>query len=230
MDINSSELTEKTGAQIGAVTRRLSRREVDGESGRVVTISQTYPTSQADLWNAVTTGDRISRWLMPITGDLKVGGHYQLEGNAGGEILECVEPHTLDVTWEYGGDVSWVTARLTGDENSATLEVEHTALVDDADWKQFGPGAVGIGWDSMLLGLALHLTSGASMDPAEAMAWMESPDGIRFMTRSNEAWREANIAAGEKKADADAAAARCLAAYTGVGPDPAEGVAGDVTG
>ena len=226
MDINSTELLESTDAQIGAVTRKLSRRDVDGESGRVLTISQTYPTSQADLWNAVTTGDRISRWLMPITGDLQLGGHYQLEGNAGGEILECSEPNLLEVTWEHGGDVSWVTARLTGDDSSATLEVEHTALVDDADWKQFGPGAVGIGWDSMLLGLQLHLSSGASLDAAEAMAWMESPDGIRFMTRSSDAWRDASIAAGEKKADADAAAARCLAAYTGVGPDPAEGVTG----
>ena len=230
MDINSTELLESTDAQIGAVTRKLSRRDVDGESGRVLTISQTYPTSQADLWNAVTTGDRISRWLMPITGDLKLGGHYQLEGNAGGEILECSEPHLLEVTWEYGGDVSWVTARLTGDDTSATLEVEHTALVDDADWKQFGPGAVGIGWDSMLLGLQLPPSRGASLDAAEAMAWMESPDGIRFMTRSNDAWRDANIAAGEKKADADAAAARCLAAYTGVGPDPAEGVTGGAAG
>ncbi|MFU8947458.1 SRPBCC family protein [Mycetocola zhadangensis] len=226
MDINSSELTETTGAQIGAVTRTLSRRDVDGESGRVMTISQTYPTSLNDLWNAVTTGDRISRWLMPISGDLTLGGHYQLEGNAGGEILECAEPNTLAVTWEYGGDVSWVNARLTGDETSATLEVEHVALVDDADWKQFGPGAVGIGWDQMLLGLNLHLSGGASLDPAEAMAWVESADGVRFMTRSSDAWRDASIAAGEKKADADAAAARCLAAYTGVGPDPAEGVAG----
>ncbi|MCP2031045.1 uncharacterized protein YndB with AHSA1/START domain [Okibacterium sp. HSC-33S16] len=226
MDTNSSELTEATGAQIDAVTRKLSRREIDGENGRVMTISQTYPTSQADLWNAITTGDRISRWLMPITGDLKLGGSYQLEGNAGGDILECAKPHTLAITWEYGGDVSWVTARLTGDESSATLEVEHSALVDDADWKQFGPGALGIGWDSMLLGLALHLSTGASMEPAEAMAWVESEDGIRFMTRSSDAWRDASIAAGEKKVDADAAAARCLAAYTGVGPDPAEGVAG----
>jgi hypothetical protein len=78
----------------------------------------------------------------------------------------------------------------------------------------------------MLLGLNLHLSGGASLDPAEAMAWVESADGIRFMTRSSDAWRDASIAAGEKKADADAAAARCLAAYTGVGPDPAEGVAG----
>jgi uncharacterized protein YndB with AHSA1/START domain len=226
MDIHTSELAETTGAQIDAVTRNLSRRDIDGESGRVLTLSQTYPTSQADLWNAVTTADRISRWLMPITGDLRLGGHYQLEGNAGGEILECAEPTTIAVTWEYGGDVSWVTVRLSGDENSATLEVEHAALVDDADWKQFGPGAVGIGWDSMFLGLNLHLSSGASMDAAEAMAWMESADGIRFMTRSSDAWREANIAAGEKESDANEAAARCLAAYTGVGPDPAEGVAG----
>lgn len=220
MDTPLDTLHQTTDRQIPAVNRTVGSRVVGGEDARIVTLTQTYPSPRAEVWNAITTGDRISRWLMPISGDLRVGGRYQLEGNAGGEVLSCAEPDALEVTWEYGGDVSWVTATLTGDDESTTLLIEHVAHVGDEDWKEYGPGAVGIGWDSMLLGLALHLESGVSLDPMEAAAWSASADGIRFMTRSGLAWRDANIEAGESEADASAAAERCIVAYTGAGAGP----------
>ncbi|MET1051154.1 MAG: SRPBCC family protein [Mycetocola sp.] len=219
MDTKLDALHSITDAQIPAVTRVVGSREVGGEDARIVSVTQTYPTALAEVWNAITTGDRISRWLGPISGDFQLGGRYQIEGNAGGEVLECVEPTRLHVTWEYGGDVSWVTATLTGDDASTTLEIEHVAHVGDEDWKEFGPGAVGIGWDSMLLGLAMHLTTGSNLAPEAAQAWSASADGIRFMTRSGLEWRDANIASGESEADASAAAERCILAYTGAGPE-----------
>jgi uncharacterized protein YndB with AHSA1/START domain len=221
MDTNLHKLHETTDSQIPAVKRSVGSREVGGEDARVVTMTQTYPSAQAEVWNAITSQDRISRWLGPITGDFRLGGRYQIEGNAGGEVLECAEPHTLHVTWEYGGDVSWVTATLSGNEQETTLTVEHVSHVGDEDWRMFGPSAVGIGWDMMFLGLALHLGSGASLNPEESAAWSVSADGIRFMTRSNDGWRAANIAAGESEADATAAAKRCLDAYMGVEAGPA---------
>ena len=44
------------------------------------------------MWDAVTSAERIPRWFLPISGDLRLGGRYQLEGNAGGEVLECAPP------------------------------------------------------------------------------------------------------------------------------------------
>ena len=119
------------------------------------------------------------------------------------------------VTWEYGAEVSWVVALLTGDEHASALHVEHIAHVDAERWDQFGPGAVGIGWDSMLLGLTLHLSSGAGMDREEAAEWVASDDGRAFMRRSGEAWCRAQIDAGEDEDAARAAADRCIAAYLG---------------
>lgn len=220
MNTNLDELHQTTEGQIEAVTRTVGSREVGGEDARIVTMAQTYAVPRAEVWNAITTGDRISRWLGPITGDFRLGGRYQIEGNAGGEVLHCAEPDTLEVTWEYGGDVSWVTATLTGDDDATTLEIEHVAHVGDTDWKEYGPGAVGIGWDSMLLGLVLDLEHGTHLDPEASAAWSASPDGIRFMTRSGEGWRDAHIASGESAADATAAAERCIVAYTGAGPGP----------
>lgn len=204
-----------TEGQLGQVERGVETGERDGAATKVVTLEQTYPVSLEQLWDACTRAERISRWLMPVSGDLVLGGHYQLEGNAGGTIERCERPDLLAVTWEYGGDVTWVVATFTGSDERATLRVEHTAHVDQERWEQFGPGAVGIGWDMMLLGLALHLRTGASMDPAEGMAWAASDEGKAFMKESGAAWRDAQVAGGEDAELARASAERCLAAYTG---------------
>ncbi len=54
-----------------------------------------------ELWDAVTNAERIPRWFAAITGELKLGGRYQLEGNAGGDITRCDAPTAVDITWEY---------------------------------------------------------------------------------------------------------------------------------
>lgn len=201
--------------RLAGVTRSVASGRRDGADTKTVTVSQSYPVGIEELWSAVTNEERISRWLMPISGDLRVGGHYQLEGNAGGTIEECVARERIAVTWEYAGDVSWVVATLSGDVSGSTLHVEHIAHVDAQRWQEFGPGAVGIGWDSMLLGLTLHLESGDGMDRDGAAAWVASEDGRAFMRRSGEAWRRAQVEAGEDEAAARAAADRCIAAYLG---------------
>jgi len=208
---------------LGAVTRSLSTTQRDGVEVKRLTATLTYPTDVADLWDALTTSARIPRWFMPISGDLRIGGRFQLEGNAAGEILTCEPPTHLGITWEYGGDVSWVDLTVSGDENSATVELVHLAPVPPQLWDQFGPGAVGIGWEMGLMGLAEHLSvHDSAVDPATAAAWMTSADGLTFITGASKAWGEASIAAGEDPEQARAAAARCTAAYTAT-EEPAQG-------
>jgi len=93
--------------------------------------------------------------------------------------------------------------------------------VEDTRWAEFGPSAVGIGWDMMLLGLAGHVSSGgAAVSPDEAVAWMMSDEGLRFMRSSAEQWAAAAIAAGEERQAAHGAAERTFAVYTGAAPAP----------
>ncbi len=208
--------------QISSVQRQVGSRVLAAGEARIVNLSQEYRASVEDLWDACTSPDRIPRWFLPITGDLRVGGHYQLEGNAGGTIERCEPPHGFAATWEFGGEVSWIEVRLSAPrDGTARLELEHVAHVDDERWAQFGPGAVGLGWDLSLLGLAQHLsTPDTAVDPAESAAWMASGPGREFLTRCGELWCEASIAAGTDAGAARAAAARTTAAYTGI-PAPA---------
>ncbi|MFI6454861.1 SRPBCC family protein [Streptosporangium amethystogenes] len=200
--------------QISAVRRQVGSRVLEAGETRVVTISQTYDTEIEDLWDACTNPERIPRWFLPVSGDLRLHGRYQLQGNAGGRIERCDPPKSYAATWEYGGDVSWIEVRLTAEPGGGTrFELEHIAHVDDR-WEEFGPGAVGVGWDLGLVGLAAHLSSARAVDPQEAEAWVASDQGRRFMELSGLGWYEADVAAGTDEARARAAADRVMAAYT----------------
>ena len=146
------------GRVIGAVTRVVGDREYEGKPAKVVVAKRTYDTTPDDLWDALTNAERIPRWFLPVSGDLRLGGRYQLKGNAGGTITQCEPPKSLGVTWEFGGQTSWVNVRLTARAAERTeLELEHIAHVPDDFWRQFGPGAVGVGWDLALMGLGEHV-------------------------------------------------------------------------
>jgi uncharacterized protein YndB with AHSA1/START domain len=203
---------------IGAVTREISSREVNGAPARVLVATRSYDTTRDDLWDALTNPERIPRWFLPISGDLKLGGRYQLEGNANGEIVECVPPRRLGLTWGMHGQISWVNVELSEETESRTLlTLEHIAHVPEELWKQFGPGGVGIGWDEGLLGLDRHLTPRATLGPASAAAWLATEEGKSFIRQSSDAWCRAWIASGEDAAAAQVAADRVAAMYTGGG-------------
>src|SRR6478735_2676108 len=93
-------------AHLPPMTRIVRNLERDGKPAKAVIASCIYNTDAADLWNALTDPKRIPRWFLPVSGDLKLGGRYQFEGNAGGTIERCDPPRSVDATWEFGGDVS----------------------------------------------------------------------------------------------------------------------------
>jgi uncharacterized protein YndB with AHSA1/START domain len=187
----------------------------DGDA-RTVLLRRSYDAGIDDVWDACTDPERIARWFLPVSGDLRLGGSYQLEGNAGGEILVCEPPRLLKVSWIFGVDpadapLSEVELRLSeGAAGTTLLELEHTAVVDPKFWDEFGPGAVGVGWDLTLLGLVIHLRGDSIGDPN---AWMATPEARALTTAVSEAWGAANVAAGEDEATAAAMAAATTAAY-----------------
>ena len=87
---------------LGAVARTVGTRERDGRPARVVVAARSYDATPDDVWEAITSAERIPRWFLPVTGELRLGGRYQLQGNAGGEITRCEPPRHLAITWEYG--------------------------------------------------------------------------------------------------------------------------------
>lgn len=186
----------------------------EGIPAKVITIERIYDTTINDLWDAITNEERLSRWFLPVSGDLKKGGHYKLEGNAEGTITECNIPNSFSLTWEFGGVVSWVTVYLVESfKGSTKLKLEHLSLVSPF-WRTYGPGASGVGWDLLLLGLLLYLKYPDRPKPNE-VEWSVSPEGKEFITQSSENWGETAIVGGETKEVAKKAVKQTTAFFTG---------------
>ena len=201
---------------VGAAIRSVETRTHEGREARVVVAARDYDTTIEDLWDALTNPERIPRWFLPVSGDLRVGGRYQLHGNAGGTITHCEPPRAVAMTWEFGKQVTWVEVRLqTVSSGRTNLELEHITQMPDPHWDQFGPGATGVGWDMALTGLGLYLAAGVPNDPQAWMAWMTSDNGKEFVRHASADWYRASIASGADEGWARAAADRTTAAYTG---------------
>ena len=207
--------------QIEAVQREVGSGRLAGLDARVVQLRRTLDAPFDDVWDALTDPTRIGRWFLPISGDFRIGGRYQFEGNAGGEILDCDRPNRLRATWVMGegaGGSSEVEVRLTAAGATSTVfEFEHVAVVPDEFWEGYGPGAVGVGWDGGMLGLVLHL-AGTRDTIGDPEAWQLSDEGREFNRLSSDAWGEAHRAAGADEESVDRGVANTTAFYA---PEPA---------
>lgn len=203
---------------VGAETREVRTLENRGEPLRAVESSRSYPTDIDDLWDALTSAERLPRWFLPVTGDFEAGGRYQLEGNAGGTIERCDPPRALHLTWEFGDNVSWVRVRLEPEGENTRLTLVHTMPCDEASeahWAKYGPGATGVGWDLGLWGLGLYVESG-DVDQEATEKWMTTAAGKDFIRGCAAAWGEAHVTAGENADRARAMADETASFYTGV--------------
>ncbi|MBI4922176.1 MAG: SRPBCC family protein [Devosia nanyangense] len=201
-------------AHMNAMTRVVRNLERDGKPAKAVVASCVYDTDAADLWDALTSKERLPRWFLPVSGELKLGGRYQFEGNAGGTITECEPRRRIAATWEFGGGTTWVNVTLTPAGQGTRLELEHIAHVDPR-WGQFGPGAVGVGWDMGFMGLGRHIAEPVAAVAAEGMAWIAGAEGKDYIRQASAAWGEAAIAGGDSLDAARTAAEATRKAYSG---------------
>lgn len=204
--------------QVGLVARELSRGEREGAPTKVVVARRSYGAPPHDVWEALTDAERLPRWFAPVTGDLREGGRYQVQGNAGGVVEQCRRPERFAVTWEMGDTLSWVEVSLAPADGGTELTLRHESHVDPAFWEQFGPGAVGIGWDLSLWGLAAHLATGKAIAQEIAETWTTTPEGRAFVEHASAGWVQADASDGRDPASAQAAGRRTTAFYTGDTP------------
>jgi uncharacterized protein YndB with AHSA1/START domain len=193
--------------ELAAIHRSVALDEAAGTVS--VALSRTYDADSEDVWDALTNPERLPRWFYPVSGELRVGGTFQLEGNAGGEILRCDRPTWLQVT--FGGPDSVLDVRLSEIDGRTTVELGHTVPLAMAG---SGAGAlfVGPGWDGALLGLGIGLRGEAMGDPQQAA---NSPEVIEFNRGSIDHWTNAVESSGTATVEQVAGAREAaLAQYT----------------
>jgi uncharacterized protein YndB with AHSA1/START domain len=181
---------------LDAVRRHVETREAGGGELVAVVMRRRYPAPPEDVWEALTDPDRLRRWFLPISGDLKEGGTFQLEGNAGGEIRSCEPPKRLLVT--YGSEISLVQVTLTADGDDGTLfELDHTVPIEMAG-STAGALWVGPGWDGAVAALGLFLTGVEADDPTAAAS---SAEGQELTRLSTHLWVDVVTASGGATAE-----------------------------
>ncbi len=207
-------------AHLGAVARVVEDRVQDGQPVRVVIASRAYDTTIDDLWEALTTPERLVRWFAQVDGELRLGGKFQVKNNASGTITACIPQRSFSATWEFGGSVSWVNVALASThDGGAHLTLEHLCPLNP-HWDKFGPGAVGIGWELGLLGLGMHLRSQAVRDTFDEHAFGVSEEGKDFVSQTGAGWIAADIKGGEDAAEATKRGQLTIHFYRGEASDP----------
>ncbi|GAA4149193.1 SRPBCC family protein [Phytohabitans flavus] len=178
-----------TAGWLKTVHREVSAEDTDAGRSRTVLLRRSFAAPVEDVWDAITDPTRLERWFYPISGDLRVGGKYQLEGNAGGEIRRCEQPSLLVVTWEFGGGSTDLEVRLSAEGDDATeVRLTHSAVLpfDDETWAA-GLGQFAPGWDHALSRLDSYLRGELAEDDSPSDL---SPEAQRLWELAGKEWDE----------------------------------------
>lgn len=111
----------------------LQRQTIPSGEARVAVFTRSYETTVEDLWDACTDPERLRRWYVPVSGDLRVGGTFEQVNMGSGTILACDAPHLLKLS--LGGGVDEIEVRLSAgpQDGTAILELQHATTLDSHD-------------------------------------------------------------------------------------------------
>lgn len=122
-------MTNETGA-FAEPQPELRRRRISAGEARVAVFERTYDAPIDDVWDACTNPDRLRRWWVPVTGDLRVGGTFEQAMMGSGEIVRCEPPHALTLSLGRGADE--IELRLSANGHDRTiLELQHATTIDE---------------------------------------------------------------------------------------------------
>jgi uncharacterized protein YndB with AHSA1/START domain len=138
----------------------MHRRTIGAGEARVAVFTRTYPTTVEDLWDACTNPDRLKRWYVPVTGDLRLGGTFRQVNMGSGTIVECDAPRRLKLS--LGGGADEIEVRLTpgAEAGTADLEIQHATTFDSHEFGGQTYDAIfcmGGGYYPRLRALDMHL-------------------------------------------------------------------------
>lgn len=100
----------------------------------VLVYDEVYATSRADLWDAVTSPDRLARWMAPYSGDLHLGGTWEVSGSDGvpwcrGTVTDCEPGRTFTTTWHATDeDPTELVVTVQDTDGGARLTLVHTGI------------------------------------------------------------------------------------------------------
>jgi uncharacterized protein YndB with AHSA1/START domain len=108
----------------------LRHRTIPAGPARVAVFTRVYETTIEDLWDACTNPDRLCRWYVPVTGELRLGGRFQQAMMGSGTVLECEAPRFLKLSLGAGADEIELRLSPGPHDGTTTLQLEHATTLD----------------------------------------------------------------------------------------------------
>ncbi|HEY4369642.1 MAG TPA: SRPBCC domain-containing protein [Steroidobacteraceae bacterium] len=126
-----------------------------------IVVEEIFPYTPETIWNTLTTGELIGRWLMAPTGFEPVKGkHFTFQTKAAGawdgtircQVLEAIPNQRLAYSWQGGDEsnvgygsrlntvVTWTLSKVA---NGTRLQMIHSGFVmpkNDSAFKSMGEG------------------------------------------------------------------------------------------
>jgi len=138
---------------------------VGTDDGSTLTACHSYPASRADVWAALTNADRLSVWMAPTSGDLRVGGEWTMtfdNGSASGTVAECEPDERLVTTWAWAHEPDRAPSTVTVELSDAPGGGTVVELRQDA---ASTPGeGYAAGWYAYLRNLDRHVSRHAAAE------------------------------------------------------------------
>jgi len=138
---------------------RLEHRRIAAGDARVAIFNRVYDAPIEDVWDACTDPERLARWYVPVSGELRVGGSFKQEMMGSGTIERCEAPHDLLLSLAGGRDEIQLTLQsLPG--GGTELELAHATTFAEHEIGGRSYDAIfcmGGGYYPRLLALHAHL-------------------------------------------------------------------------
>jgi len=191
--------------------REVRHKQIAAGKARAAVFRRSYDAPIEDVWEACTNPDRLRRWFLPVTGDLHLGGAFNLGGFLDCEVLRCEPPRLLTFSQAYEDlPVDEIELRLfLGDDGATVVELAHATVSQTFEWDGRLVDALsltGTGWEPGLVALELFLGD-ALPDDFDMDAFRAQPEIAAIAERARETWGVL----------ADAAAGAGTGAGTGAG-------------
>jgi uncharacterized protein YndB with AHSA1/START domain len=137
----------------------LRRRRIAAGEARVAVFTRRYDAPVEDVWDACTNPERLARWYVPVSGDLRMGGTFEQAMMGSGRIVGCEPPRALSLS--LGGGADEIELRLAPAQDGGTLlELQHATTLDQHEIGGTMFDAIycmGGGYYPRLRALGLHL-------------------------------------------------------------------------
>ncbi len=126
-------------SQLAAIHREVGAGDRGRGEAVGVVLRRSYPAAIEDVWDAVTDPDRLKRWFLPVSGDLRVGGTSSSRATPAARSCSCEPPRAAPGDLRRPDQPRRAAPVAERRRARRMLELEHTVPIEIARQRRRRP-------------------------------------------------------------------------------------------